>query len=137
MRSRTLSVAFGTAIMMGGAIFGAAPAQAAGCPADSLCLYNDTDYEGIEYDFRSRLGCITLNAVLNGQANDRASSLYNNTGLVQRLYQDYEEGGKYIKISPGQAYADLRSIGIWNADHSYAGVNTFNDRISSFCGSNS
>ncbi|MFI9332186.1 peptidase inhibitor family I36 protein [Kitasatospora sp. NPDC052868] len=137
MRSRAFSVLLATAALVGGVTLGATPAQAAGedCPSDFVCLYEDTGYNGLRHDFRGRLGAIQLNAVLNGMANDRTSSIVNNTNLVERFYQNYDQGGKYIKLYPGWAAADLRRVTIYNADGSYFGVNTFNDRISSFNGS--
>ncbi|SNY69884.1 Peptidase inhibitor family I36 [Paractinoplanes atraurantiacus] len=68
-----------------------------------------------------------------GSANDKASSVWNNTDRGVRFYQDTNQGGKYIHINPHDGRGDLSSVLIYNADGSVFGTNTMNDRISSAC----
>ncbi|TXC95094.1 peptidase inhibitor family I36 protein [Streptomyces sp. ISID311] len=130
MRSRTLSLTLGAAVLVGGGIFGVTPAQAAEpqCPKGALCLYEDIDFKKAKQEAWLSAGTRYHDL---GQINDWVSSIANNTEFVVRVYQDKNEKGKYIKLYPGDALSDLRSVVIYNADGSYFGVNTFNDRASS------
>jgi hypothetical protein len=49
------------------------------------------------------------------------------------LYQDYDEHGKFVRFAPGESLETLTQVPIYNADGSYFGVNTFDNRTSSIC----
>jgi hypothetical protein len=128
MRLRSMSVALG--VTLAGVLGAAVPAHAAGanCGSGYYCLFSDKMYAGT----RTLLpgGACTTNV---GSANDKASSVYNNTGSSVRFYQDTNLGGKYIMVAPRTGVSDLGSVRIFNADGSLFGTNTMNDRISSAC----
>lgn len=131
MRSRVFSVATAAALALGGAALSATPANAAAsdCGSGQVCLYKDYDYNGsmlvVAY-----LGLPDHDLKDDG-FNDVTSSVINNSSSSIRLYQDVWYSGKYIQVNAGERIANLSSVHIYNADGSYFGVNTFNDRVSS------
>ncbi|MFS8362147.1 peptidase inhibitor family I36 protein [Streptomyces sp. CWNU-52H] len=118
-------------LAVGAALIAAPSASAAesDCPSGQICLFKDYNYGGSML-WISRFGTSDSDLKREG-FNDVASSVVNNASWSVRLYQDVYFGGKYIDVAPGQRIANLSSVPIYNADGSYFGVNTFNDRISS------
>ncbi|MFF5075646.1 peptidase inhibitor family I36 protein [Actinoplanes sp. NPDC000266] len=128
MRLRSISVAL--AVTLAGVFGAAVPAQAAGANCDNgyFCLFADTNYAGTRTLLAG--GACATNV---GSANDKASSVYNNTGYTVRFYQDTNLGGKYILVAAHSGASALSSVVIYNADGTFFGINTLNDRISSAC----
>ncbi|MFI5934024.1 peptidase inhibitor family I36 protein [Actinoplanes sp. NPDC051494] len=119
------------AVALSGTFAAAAPANAAmvnNCFSERVCLFENTTYTGSGYTLPSWPCASSLPGF-----NDKASSVYNNSGVSMKFFQDTNGGGKYIVVKPYSGIADLRSVNIFNADHTVFGWNTLNDRISSAC----
>ncbi|MFS8201743.1 peptidase inhibitor family I36 protein [Streptomyces sp. CWNU-52B] len=131
MRTRALTGISAAVLAVGGLLVSGTPAAAAesDCGAGRICLFKDYDYNGRILEITA-IGTRVDN--LKGwDFNDATSSVVNNSSVTVRLYQDLNQGGKYVVVAPGQRIANLSSVPIYNADGSYFGVNTFNDRTSS------
>ncbi|MEU0135767.1 peptidase inhibitor family I36 protein [Streptomyces sp. NPDC006296] len=131
MRSRAFCVAATAALALAGATLPAAPATAAAsdCGPGQVCLFKDYDYKG-QMLVVARFGLPHHDLKEDG-FNDVTSSVINNSAVGVRLHQDVWYGGKYIDVNAGERIADMSRVHIYNADGSYFGVNTFNDRTSS------
>ncbi|MET7301097.1 peptidase inhibitor family I36 protein [Embleya sp. NPDC005575] len=131
MRSRALSLTLGMVVMIGGAIFGVTPAQAqtSDCRAGHFCMWNDERRSGA---LDSMYAIAWQRGRISQQYVDRVSSVFNNSPRHVRIYQDYDQGGKFIQLAPGDFLPDLRGVVIYNPDGSFFDVNTFNDRASSY-----
>jgi hypothetical protein len=127
-----LAIIPAVAMAASAALLSAAPAHAAAsdCGAGAFCVFKSTNYfvDWRVFSIPAASGCINLT-----DFNDTASSAINRSGKTVRLYQDYNKGGKYVIVAPGQSIPDLTSVPIYNNNGSYFGVNTFNDRTSSIC----
>ncbi|MGV9943591.1 peptidase inhibitor family I36 protein [Streptomyces sp. NPDC003401] len=131
MRSHIFSVATAAALALGGTALSVTPANAAvsDCGSGQVCLYKDYDYNGAMLVV-AYLG-LPNHDLKNDGFNDVTSSVINNSSSSIRLYQDVWYSGKYIQVNAGERVTNLSRVHIYNADGSYFGVNTFNDRVSS------
>jgi Peptidase inhibitor family I36 len=99
-----------------------------GCPEQKVCLWPDTAYKGAGYQAPS---WPSVSSLKPAGFNDKASSLYNNTALTMRFYQDENGGGKYVIVGPYSGIADLRTVYLYNPNGTVFGYNTLDSRISS------
>ncbi|MFD8723501.1 peptidase inhibitor family I36 protein [Streptomyces sp. NPDC059629] len=136
---RALTLLPAAALAVGGALVSTAPANAAAsaCPSGQLCLFSNTDFGG-QMSILPKNGNQPSVANLanykypyGSGVNDTASSLVNNTGTVTFLYEDINHGGKYVGVADGEFLSNLNSVRIYNANGTFFGYNTFNDRTSS------
>ncbi|MFC4244606.1 peptidase inhibitor family I36 protein [Gryllotalpicola reticulitermitis] len=126
-RSRRRSRAVAAGLLVIGAVAGglltAAPANAAvsNCPAGSACFWKDAGYKtggsaakNVRFtlliaDFRYwNYGPSKVTGLLNGNANDSASSVYNNGKQdTTHWYQGSYSSGYMFKLKPGNGDDNL------------------------------
>ncbi|MFI0942870.1 peptidase inhibitor family I36 protein [Streptomyces sp. NPDC021020] len=103
------------------------------CPERSLCLYQDTDFNGTS---NARIWIITKSVPDLGDydANDRTSSVYLNSppDWWAGLFQDTDRVGDSITVAGGTSLANLRHVEIDVPEpHTPSRWGSFNDEASS------
>jgi hypothetical protein len=106
-----------------------ASAAKSSCPSSSLCLWQDYAYSGTQWTFSISSWPQDQWDYVGGEANDRASALFNNrvhAALIGQNANPATEGGGIACINPGQSYEDLAE---WHWPQNFASAN---DSVSGF-----
>lgn len=86
-----------------------------GCGPGQVCLYDGTGYSGQLWSFPPST------TYVGNDANDRASSVFNETSSAVRLFSEPNSGGSSICVNPSSGIGDLGSVGLSDAVSSIAG----------------
>lgn len=84
------------------------------CPAGSLCLYQDANYEGWALEVRDTSHCVNLPTFYN----DAVSAIQNNTGYSITVYENADceaGGGKNLTLNAGYTVPNLSLGGVKDA----------------------
>ncbi|WKX69175.1 peptidase inhibitor family I36 protein [Streptomyces sp. XD-27] len=101
------------------------------CPEESLCLYEDADYNG-EHDAQIWIITGQVDSLAPYGANDLASSAYMNTSDETEAYlREHVQVGHnpYVHMHGQETHAQLNNVYIHAEQDDWTG--DFNDRISS------
>lgn len=99
------------------------------CPSSALCLWQNYAYGGSQWTFSINSWPQDQWDYVGGEANDRASSVYNNrvhAALIAQNANPATEGGGIACLNPGQSYEDLAE---WHWPQNF---NSANDSVSGF-----
>jgi hypothetical protein len=78
------------------------------CEFGAVCLYEDSGFFGLVAQFLENMDV----SYVGDDANDRISSVHNNTSSAVVLYDDPNYGGTEFCLDPGIAIDDLSVVGL-------------------------